>query len=74
MVLEWGDKAVMEKAVWFQNESDPARNSNVYTVAEKLVLKHFPGGCLLYLPRKDSHTGKIATGFGPQSRGKTFLL
>lgn len=28
---------------WFQYESDPSRNSNVYQVANKAVNDHFPG-------------------------------
>lgn len=43
IVLEWGPKVIKEKVTWFQNESDPLLNSNVYTVASSLVQKHFPG-------------------------------
>ena len=41
--LEWGGKVVTEAVEWFQNESDPSLNSNVYQEAEALVQKHFPG-------------------------------
>lgn len=34
---------VRETVYWFQYESDPSLNSNVYDVAMKLVTKHFPG-------------------------------
>lgn len=34
---------VGEKVYWFQNESDPSLNSNVFEVAQKIVQKHFPG-------------------------------
>ena len=28
---------------WFEDESDPTLNSNVYEIAQLLVQKHFPG-------------------------------
>ncbi|CAH1785484.1 unnamed protein product [Owenia fusiformis] len=43
ITLEWAGKVVGEKVVWFQYESIPDLNSNVYEVAQKLVQKHFPG-------------------------------
>ncbi|KAK7825073.1 hypothetical protein U0070_014830 [Myodes glareolus] len=43
ITLEWGGRVVRETVYWFQYESDPALNSNVYDVAMKLVTKHFPG-------------------------------
>ncbi|KAK3102693.1 hypothetical protein FSP39_013188 [Pinctada imbricata] len=41
--LEWNGQVVAEKVVWFQYESDPTLNSNVFEVAQSLVQKHFPG-------------------------------
>ncbi|KAL3842550.1 hypothetical protein ACJMK2_020546 [Sinanodonta woodiana] len=43
IVLQWGGKVISEKVAWFQYESDPDLNSNVYDVAQALVQKHFPG-------------------------------
>jgi deubiquitinating protein VCIP135 len=41
--LSWGGKTKAIDVYWFQYESDPARNSNVYQVASKAVGDHFPG-------------------------------
>ncbi|KAL4225382.1 Deubiquitinating protein [Mactra antiquata] len=41
--LQWGGKLVTEKIAWFQFESDPTLNSNVFEVAQSVVQKHFPG-------------------------------
>nr|KAG5695436.1 hypothetical protein BaRGS_033561 [Batillaria attramentaria] len=41
--LEWNGKKVEDTVCWFQDESDPQLNSNVYQVAQDLVQKHFPG-------------------------------
>lgn len=43
ITLEWGGRVVRETVYWFQYETDPSINSNVYDVAMKLVTKHFPG-------------------------------
>ncbi|XP_030016558.1 deubiquitinating protein VCIP135-like [Sphaeramia orbicularis] len=43
ITLEWGGRVVRETVYWFQYETDPSLNSNVYDVAMKLVTKHFPG-------------------------------
>ena len=43
ITLEWGGQTFQENVYWFQNESDPSLNSNVYDVASRLVEKHFPG-------------------------------
>lgn len=43
ITLEWGGRVVRESVYWFQYETDPTLNSNVYDVAMKLVTKHFPG-------------------------------
>ncbi|XP_030630320.1 deubiquitinating protein VCIP135 [Chanos chanos] len=43
ITLEWGGRMVRETVYWFQYETDPSLNSNVYDVAMKLVTKHFPG-------------------------------
>ena len=32
-----------EKVAWFEGESDPALNSNVYQTANQIIVKHFPG-------------------------------
>ena len=32
-----------EEVTWFEDESDPTLNSNVYEIAQQLVQKHFPG-------------------------------
>ena len=41
--LEWNGKVVSERVIWFQYESDPSLNSNVFEVAQGMVQKHFPG-------------------------------
>lgn len=41
--LSWGGKTISIDVYWFQYESDPSRNSNVYQVANKAVCDHFPG-------------------------------
>lgn len=41
--LEWNGKKMEDTVYWFQDESDPQLNSNVYQVAQELVQKHFPG-------------------------------
>ena len=41
--LSWGGKTISIEVYWFQYESDPIRNSNVYQVASKAVSDHFPG-------------------------------
>lgn len=41
--LHWAGKTVTEKIAWFQYESDPTLNSNVFEVAQSVVQKHFPG-------------------------------
>jgi len=41
--LSWGGKTISIEVYWFQYESDPDRNSNVYQVANKAVSDHFPG-------------------------------
>lgn len=43
ITLEWGGRVVRETVYWFQYETEPSLNSNVYDVAMKLVTKHFPG-------------------------------
>ncbi|KAJ0059254.1 hypothetical protein NL108_011293 [Boleophthalmus pectinirostris] len=43
ITLEWAGRVVRETVYWFQYETDPTLNSNVYDVAMKLVTKHFPG-------------------------------
>lgn len=43
IILEWNDKVIHEVVTWFQNESDPTLNSNVYEVSAEVVQKHFPG-------------------------------
>ena len=41
--LQWGGKVISETVAWFQHETDPTKNSNVFEVAQKLVQKYFPG-------------------------------
>ena len=43
IILEYNGKTILETVHWFQNESDPFLNSNVFEVAGELVQKHFPG-------------------------------
>ncbi|MGH0128834.1 UNVERIFIED_CONTAM: hypothetical protein FKN15_036380 [Acipenser sinensis] len=43
ITLEWSGRVVRETVYWFQYETEPSLNSNVYDVAMKLVTKHFPG-------------------------------
>ncbi|XP_074660293.1 deubiquitinating protein VCPIP1-like [Tubulanus polymorphus] len=41
--LEWNGEKVEETVYWWQFESNPSLNSNVFDIAQKLVQKHFPG-------------------------------
>ena len=41
--LIWANRTVPLTVHWFQRESDPERNSNVYEVAQKAVNDNFPG-------------------------------
>ena len=41
--LDWGRKQSVDFVRWWENESDPALNSNAYQVAQELIQKHFPG-------------------------------
>ena len=41
--LEWNGKTIEEQVFWFDNESDPSLNSNVFEMATAVVQKHFPG-------------------------------
>lgn len=41
--MTWAGKTISIDVYWFQYESDPIRNSNVYQVASKAVCDHFPG-------------------------------
>ncbi len=41
--LTWGQRVKAINVHWFQYESDPAMNSNVYDVAQKAVNDNFPG-------------------------------
>ncbi|XP_060086335.1 deubiquitinating protein VCPIP1-like [Ylistrum balloti] len=43
VTLQWNGKVVEEKVSWFQYETDPSLNSNVFQVAQRLVQQHFPG-------------------------------
>ena len=41
--LDWNGKKIEEQVFWFDNESDPSLNSNVFEIATAVVQKHFPG-------------------------------
>ena len=41
--MEWNGKTIEEQVFWFDNESDPSLNSNVFEMATAVVQKHFPG-------------------------------
>ena len=41
--LKWKGQSHLEEVHWFQDESDPALNSNAYDIASAMVQKHFPG-------------------------------
>lgn len=41
--LSWNGQTVEAEIYWFENESDPALNSNAYDVARTMVEKQFPG-------------------------------
>ena len=43
LTLTWKNISKKIDIYWFQYESDPARNSNVYEVAQKVVNDNFPG-------------------------------
>ncbi|XP_043221105.1 deubiquitinating protein VCPIP1-like [Amphibalanus amphitrite] len=43
VTLRWGSRVIGEKVAWFEGESDPALNSNVYQTANQIIVKHFPG-------------------------------
>ena len=47
--LDWGGQNVRDSVEWFQYESDPTRNSNVFEVAQQLVQKYFPGEVIQYM-------------------------
>lgn len=40
--MNWKNESYAEEIAWFQNESDPAMDSNAYRVASQLVQKYFP--------------------------------
>ena len=41
--LDWGGQKCVDVVRWWDNESDPELNSNVYQVARELIQRHFPG-------------------------------
>ena len=41
--LTWANQTVQLTVHWFQRESDPERNSNVYDIAQKVINEQFPG-------------------------------
>lgn len=41
--LTWNGQTVESEIYWFENESDPALNSNAYDIARAVVAKEFPG-------------------------------
>ncbi len=41
--MSWGGRTKEISVHWFQFESDPTRNSNVYEVAQKAINDNFPG-------------------------------
>ena len=41
--LTWNGQTVESEIHWFENESDPALNSNAYEIARAVVAKEFPG-------------------------------
>lgn len=43
VVMTWKGREATEIIAWFQYESDPSLNSNVFQVATYVVQKHFPG-------------------------------
>ena len=43
LTLTWKNISKKIDIFWFQYESDPSRNSNVYEVAQKVVNDNFPG-------------------------------
>ncbi|BFZ16195.1 hypothetical protein BsWGS_19234 [Bradybaena similaris] len=43
VVMEWRDRRLETKVLWFQDEDDPSLNSNVYSLAMNLVQDNFPG-------------------------------
>ena len=43
LTLTWKNISKKIEVYWFQYESDPQRNSNVYEVASKAVSDNFPG-------------------------------
>ena len=43
LTLTWKNISKKIDIYWFQYESDPSRNSNVYEVAQKVVNDNFPG-------------------------------
>jgi hypothetical protein len=43
LTLTWKNISKKIDIHWFQYESDPSRNSNVYEVAQKVVNDNFPG-------------------------------
>lgn len=43
VMMTWKGREATEIIAWFQYESDPSLNSNVFQVASYVVQKHFPG-------------------------------
>ena len=43
LTLTWKNLSKKIDIYWFQHESDPSRNSNVYEIAQKVVNDNFPG-------------------------------
>ena len=43
LTLTWKNLSKPIEVFWFQHESDPTRNSNVYEVAQKAINDNFPG-------------------------------
>lgn len=43
VMMAWKGREATEVIAWFQYESDPSLNSNVFHVASCVVQKHFPG-------------------------------
>lgn len=43
LTLEWKNKNIAVKVLWFENESDASLDSNAYEIGQQLVHEHFPG-------------------------------
>lgn len=52
LTLEWKNKNIAVKVLWFENESDASLDSNAYEIGQQLVHEHFPGRTVFANPER----------------------